>query len=287
MLSSILKSSSYITLEASRTITPGLDPKYIKLLQDQKAVLASREKAEVLDEKPAAELLEAKEWSRKIILDAEETAEQLVLQAKEHCDELKQQAKTEIEQWWAEQRSMDQQIIDQSASEGYDRGYESGVTEATSQIKHEYLERITQAEQILDGALRTKEQVIQEAEPFLMELSVAIAEKIVDQQLSLSQEWIIGLIQKNLARRREQGFITICVAPAHYELIKNAREELLMALDSQAELKIVPDARIEDPGCIIRTSFGSVDITVGTQLQEIKAALLQVAYERDLSHGNS
>lgn len=274
-LSSIIKSTSYITLEEARMIAS----KKISHSANQSELEPSPNISEETS-RISEEINEAQRLSEQILRDAESTAEDLLQQAQERCTDLETQARADIEQWWSEQRANDQQWMDQSKKEGYEQGYQSGFAEAQELLEKQYEDMLKESKQILERAQQMKEQLIQEAEPFLLELSLAIAEKIIDQQVTLSQDWILGSIKKKLARRREQGLITLCVSPAHFENILNAREELMIALDSQAELQIVPDTRITDHGCVLRTSFGSVDATVGTQLQEIKAALMQIAQEQ-------
>ncbi len=131
-----------------------------------------------------------------------------------------------------------------------------------------------------------REQIIQEAEPFLVELSCAIAEKIIGQQLTLAPEMAIELIRKSLSRRREQGVITLCVAPGQLAFVQAAREELHFAIDSQAELQILPDSTVKDNGCVIRSAYGSIDARIDTQLAEIKRELMHLAHHSGEERGH-
>ena len=105
-------------------------------------------------------------------------------------------------------------------------------------MRQEYSEMLAEARSILEQSYKLKQQIIQESEPFLIELSTSIAEKIIVRQLSLEPSWVIELIQKVLARRREKGIITLCVAPSQFAYIQDAREELITSIDSQANLKL-------------------------------------------------
>jgi flagellar assembly protein FliH len=154
------------------------------------------------------------------------------------------------------------------------------LEQAEIRILEQYSDMIEQARNVVSDAHGMKEQLIQEAEPFLLDLSCAIAAKIIGRQLTVTPEWSLQLIQGLLQRRRERGLITLCVAPVMFEYVQNNRDELLLALDSQAELQILPDSTVNDHGCVIRSSFGSIDGRIDSQLQEIKAALRQVAAQQ-------
>ncbi len=89
------------------------------------------------------------------------------------------------------------------------------------------------------------------------------------------------MIRKVLARRREKGMIALCVSPSQFSYIQDARDELLLHIDSQAELQIIPDGSVQDHGCVIRSSFGSIDARIDTQLNEIKQALQDLAIRNE------
>jgi flagellar assembly protein FliH len=227
----------------------------------------------VLDAAESAALAERNQ----ILSDAQETAERILAQAREEADRLLADARSAIETWWAERRSEDAEAEAEAAERGYRDGLEQGRAEAEQRLQAEYAARLEEARSVLELAHRHKETIIQEAEPFLVELSTAIAGKVIRRQLTLEPEWVLEMIRSVLSRRREQGLISLCVSPAQYSFVSDAKEDLQQALDPQAELMIVPDPSVADHGCVIRTSFGSLDARVDTQLAEIKQALLTLA----------
>ncbi|MFC4103568.1 FliH/SctL family protein [Paenibacillus xanthanilyticus] len=214
-----------------------------------------------------------------IIQDAENFAKQRMEETTAEIQAMMDEANAAIEQWWQERRELDLQHFEQMRSEGYQTGYNEGRAEAEQEIRQQWEASLAEAKTILEGAYRMKEEIIQEAEPFLVELSTSIAEKIIGKQLAMSPEWTIEQVTKALARRREQGVITLCVSPTQLNFIQAAREELHLAIDSQAELQIVPDVTVKDGGCVIRSAFGSIDARIDTQLSEIKRELMQLALQ--------
>jgi flagellar assembly protein FliH len=213
----------------------------------------------------------------RIIQDAEEIAQQQIDQAMKETDAINEKAQLEIEEWWQTRRNDDENYLTAARNTGYESGYQQGIVEAEEFIKASYAEMIQEARSVLDQAYRLKEQIIQEAEPFLIELSTAIAEKIIQRQLNIAPEWVIEYTQNILARRREKGLISICVAPKQFSFMQDAKDEFMLHIDSQAELQILPDATVSDHGCVIRSPFLSVDATIDTQLKEIKSALELIA----------
>lgn len=225
-----------------------------------------------------AEYIAAKE---QLMRDAEAFAEEHIRQAAEEAERLREQAHAEIEDWWQMRRLDDEHHLEQTKEQGFQQGYDEGLVQAEAAVQEQYNEMLAQAKSILEQSFQSKELIIQEAEPFLLELSCAIAEKIIHKQLLLEPEWIIQQVKQVLSRRRDQGVITLCVAPSQFAFIQNAREELVLAIDSQAELQILPDASVKDEGCVIRSSFGSIDARIDTQLTEIKKELYQLAIRNE------
>jgi flagellar assembly protein FliH len=238
---------------------------------------SQKPEAEDASSEVSEELLEVKALKEQMLQDAEMYAEQLVRTAMEEAAEMKETAEAEIREWWEHRRSEDQKVIEEARQQGFEEGYREGAQQAEIQVKEKFRDMLDQARGILEQSYQLKEQIIQESEPFLIELSCAIAEKIVARQLTVEPRWVIDLIQSLLARRREKGIITLCVSPGQFSYIQDAREELVLHIDPQAELQIIPDASVTDHGCVVRSSFGSIDARIDTQLHEIKHALRQLA----------
>ncbi|BBH20875.1 hypothetical protein Back11_22200 [Paenibacillus baekrokdamisoli] len=221
-----------------------------------------------------------------ILSDAEYFATQRIQETGQQIETMFDEAKLQVESWWQERREQDEHQLEQIREDGFKLGFEEGKARAELEVHAEWEAMLTEAKAILDSAYETKEQIILEAEPFLVELSAAIAEKIINKQLSVAPEWSLDIIRKSLERRREQGVITLCVSPKQLTFVQAAREELSLAIDSQAELQIVPDVTVKEFGCVIRSTFGSIDARIDTQLAEIKRELIGLALHAD-ERGNA
>jgi flagellar assembly protein FliH len=271
LLSNVIKYTQYVALD---------DSKIVEITNKPLFHVNSLDTSE-LSEEQMEELSEFYQIKDQILNDAETFAEEQVRVAMEEASFIREQAKDEIEQWWNDQRQNDDELRNQVKEEGFQQGYQDGLKQAEEELQHQYGEMLQEASQILEQAYLLKQQIIQEAEPFLIEMSCAISEKIIARQLTVESSWVVEMIQTVLARRKEKGIITLCIAPSHFSYIQDAREELLLHIDSQAELQIIPDPSVHDHGCVIRSSFGSIDARIDTQLNEIKNALQQLAVRNE------
>ncbi|WP_159884402.1 FliH/SctL family protein [Paenibacillus puerhi] len=266
-MSNVIKYFQYVPVEDTKIVEHPAPPVPQHVETEQEGLTAEQQ----------LEMDELQQVKEQIIQDAQAFAEEQVRASLEEASALKEHAQLEIDGWWQERRQLDQAAFAEAKEQGLRQGYEEGRVQAEAELRERYDQMLEEASQILQQAYVLKQDIIQEAEPFLIEMSCSIAEKIVARQLTLEPEWVKDLIRKVLSRRREQGLIALCVAPSQFSYIQDAREELLLHIDSQAELQIIPDGSVQDLGCVIRSSFGSIDARIDTQLNEIKQALQQLA----------
>lgn len=273
LLSNVIKPYAYFSLDDKKVLESFSPLKFSSNPSGQQ----DNEANVSLSPEQQTEMQEANSLKDQILRDAETFADQQIQAAMQECAAIRERTEQEVSQWWAERRSQDEEWVRQAQENGFAQGYEEGMKQAEAMVRAEYTEMLNEARVILEQSYSLKSQIVQESEPFLIELSASIAEKIIGRQLTLEPEWVIDLIQKVLSRRKEKGSITLCVAPQHFAYIQDAREELLTSIDSQAELAIIPDSTVQDHGCVVRSSFGSIDARIDTQLKEVKSALRQIA----------
>ena len=273
-MSNVIKVAHYVTLHERKLIGDPLRRPFSPAGPDEEEDAAKRET------KKDEQLAEAIAIKEQIIRDAEAYAASLIGETERQVNLMKAEAKAEIESWWQERRAEDEIRSEEARKTGFEEGYRQGFLKAEADVKEQYARMLAEAGAIIEQAVAVKQRTILEAEPFLIDLSCAIAEKVIGRQLSLEPQWVIDLIRDVLRRRRERGVITLCVAPEQVAFIQEARDELMLVIDSQAELQIIPDPTVRDHGCVIRSSYGSIDARIDTQLNEIKNSLRQIAAQQ-------
>lgn len=274
-LSNLIKVSQYVPVEVLKQLNLGKN--YAPEIEPEEI----EETPEIVEEQDSEADIAAEEARKQMLHDAKEFAERQVREAAEEAERLLAEAKEQIEQWWAQRRQEDEDLVEAIKAEGFSQGYDEGKAHAEQSLQEQINVMMDEASSVLKLAYSEKEAIIQEAEPFVVELSCAIAEKVIDKELSLDQEHMLSLIKQSLARKREQGVITLCVNPTHFAFVQAAREELGLVVDSQAELQILPDPTVQDRGCVVRSSFGSVDARIDTQLTEIKNELQRISVQTE------
>ncbi|MDT3424514.1 flagellar assembly protein FliH [Paenibacillus forsythiae] len=273
-MSRLIKHSQYVPVEALKRLE--LARQHAGLAEEE---IQSEEIGEPRNDDPA--LKAAEQTCKQMLQDAKAFAEEQVRGASLEAEQIIERAHSEAEEWWRSRREQDEHLTEAVKAEAYSQGYNEGLLQAEKEMKVKLANVMEEAQAVLLEAYKARDVIIQEAEPFLVELSCDIAEKIVEKQLTVEPAFTIDLIKRNLARKREQGIISLCVNPKQFTFVNAAREELTLAIDSQAELQILPDSTVTDHGCVIRSSLGSVDARIDTQLEEIKKELIRVALDNE------
>ncbi len=210
---------------------------------------------------------------------ANEEAKVIIEQAHQKAHELEAEAEQKIEQWWQENQQELEVVKIDATHQGYEEGYLKGKLEAEAEVRQAYEEKFAKAQQIIDQAYVQKEEIIAEAEPFLLELSTTIATQIVRQELTSYPEKFVELIQQHILRFKEKEYITICVHPDDFDYIQSQRAHLVSVVNGDTEIKIIPDHSVTAKGVVVRTAYGSIDARIDTQIEEIKKAILEVGRE--------
>lgn len=204
------------------------------------------------------------------------------LQKEELLLELEQQkerAQQELNEWRTREEESFCLQLEEEKRRGYEEGYQLGIEDGNQLAKEQNQIQLQKAADILEQAYQEKAAIIQEADPFVIELTMEIAKKVIQQELKTHPDALLHIIKQTLSSVYETDSISIGVAPEDFSFVQKQREQLLAMNNGQVEIKVFPDYSIEQGGCIIRTSSGSVDARIDVQLSEIKKVLL--AYQQE------
>ncbi len=135
---------------------------------------------------------------------------------------------------------IEKEAFERGYSEGEKAGFEVGTEKASKLI--EALEKVL-AE--LDG-IRTR--ILAELEPQVFELSVAIAKRIIRNELSQNTDNILNLIKEAMRKLERSGTITIRIHPAFKELIEKHKPSLV---EIHEDIKFDIDPSIEPSSPVV------------------------------------
>ena len=153
-------------------------------------------------------------------------------------------------------------------SEGTVAGLEAGRAEAAEHIA----DGIATLADLIESARAQRREIVDGAEPELLKLAMAIAERIVHREIEIDPEIVTSMVRVGLARLSGREKVTIRVNPGDVATMREHRETLLSNSDVES-LRVVEDQRVDRGGVVIETESGTIDAKIGTQLREARRVL--------------
>ncbi|MDQ0337264.1 flagellar assembly protein FliH [Caldalkalibacillus uzonensis] len=187
---------------------------------------------------------------------------------------LQEETQREIQKWWEQQEKELEQVRENAYRDGYEQGFRQGKQDAEEQFK----DKIEQVENIIKEAYIQRDKLLKSAEPDLLKLSVAIARKVIGEEIKQSPEVVKSLIQHSLQHVLERDELRLHVPAEQYTTFLAYIDE--WAAEVEGELKLIPDSTLTAQQCMLHTPHGSYDLSIDRQLEEIKKQLLVCCEER-------
>jgi len=196
--------------------------------------------------------------------------EELVAQAQIKADDIILKAKEEA-QILVETAAQESQVIrDDAYREGYAEGEKQGLEKVESEIKPLYRQVLSLIEEIN----RDKENLYKKREKDVVELVLAITEKVLGTVVEAKPEIICHIVKNSLEQVRDAEKIIVKVNPIHIPYL-SGYEELFKDIYTE-KLQIVDDPAIEQGDCQIVTENGFLDSIIEEQIVLLRQALLEV-----------
>lgn len=232
-------------------------------------------------------LFDSKSKASDIRSTAEQEAETIIEQARRKAERLLQEAEQEVylklEEVAQKESSMDH-FIEQTRKEASEKGYQDGYEQALQQCEKEYRTLLEEASTILSSAQAQQHKKIMEAEPQLIDLSIAVAGKIIGESLTCDDNWKT-FVTEALNQVRQEEDIKLFVPPKHYQASVDLADQLSKVFNT--DIIVYPDDTKAENGCVIETKYGQIDASIDSQLQEMKEKLLELVGEDHEHHSGS
>ena len=224
--------------------------------QDDETRKKQEREREIEQELRAAELLRDQ-----IISEAKKEAGMLTIHARVEADKMIREAVSKAE----EER---ERIQKEAHDAGYEEGIESGRAEG-EKLKAE-------GSSVLEEAKKTRQDMIENLEPELVDFTVSVAEKLVHQKAAFNPALVLNLIRAGLAESISAASadeISLMVSEEDYPTVNDSREELLKMVGGGVRLEIIRDPSLNKSDCIIKTPFGYIDTSLGQSFEQLRENL--------------
>lgn len=152
-------------------------------------------------------------------------------------------------------------------AKGYAQGERAGSDAAAVRAEAALRRLASTIEEV--QALRA--EIVQKTERQVVELSLAIARRVINREISLDHDLLVAMARVALDRIADTQSATIRLHPDDYSAMM-ARQ----APDRTPAraVRIVADPTVARGGCLVQSEFGLIDVSTAAQLHELSVALL-------------
>jgi flagellar assembly protein FliH len=213
------------------------------------------------------ELVNETEASQLVLSDAEDQASRIVEQANSELEK----TMAEINQRRAAFEEERMQLIEEAKQAGYQDGFQKGEVDAISQ----YQSILDQANDIVSLAKQDYEEKIESSAEKIVELAFELAKRVW-YSAEDTKDQFLALVKQVISEVKEYDDISIYVDPEHYDHVMEYKDELIRILQKDTHLAIYSDEKAPKGTCYVETSFGKVEASVDTQMNQLKEKLLEV-----------
>lgn len=197
----------------------------------------------------------------------EETEENVSLWVEEILDAAKKRA----EEMKEEAR---QEGYDQGVKEGYEAGAEKAIKEHKQQSDEEIAKLQERIARFVKEVESEKERLLEEYLDDLKNIALSIGEKIVQTSLKSSEEVIERMILVATEKLKKSAWAKIYIGRGQELMEVHGDADFLRSLSKLADnVKIIMMEQEEVGTCIVELPDEIIDISVGTQLENIKEIL--------------
>ncbi|MFR1832476.1 MAG: FliH/SctL family protein [Lachnospiraceae bacterium] len=212
----------------------------------------------------------------KMLEDARNMSQELVLEAKKKAGELIEKAEEQADS-----------LREEASKEGYESGYEEGLSKGRLQAAEELhrendarrREFEGQIQEALASVEKAKKRCIKEYLDELRDCSIAVAEKVIHISLKASGDVIRRMILAETEKLKKTSWVKIYISKLDYEMMAEADANVVEELSRLSDnIKFIVMEKEGDGSCIIETPEEIIDISVDTQMENIKEIAQNVQF---------
>ncbi|TCS89654.1 flagellar assembly protein FliH [Keratinibaculum paraultunense] len=218
-------------------------------------------------------LEEARKRYDDIIEDAVKKSEEIINSAYEKSEEVLDDTHKRAQDILKENKIKG---YDEGYKNGYKKGYDEGYNQGYKEGKEDSKILISQALDIKKDYVNKRNSLLKDTEKDLIQLVISIYEKILYKKVDEDEEIIVSLILKGIDNLEISEKLTIITSQEDYEIVEKYKDVILAKASLVDEIDIRVNSDMVKGDCILETSKGNIDVSLQTQLKEIKELLLTI-----------
>jgi flagellar assembly protein FliH len=164
-------------------------------------------------------------------------------------------------------------IFKENKTSGYNEGFKIGKTEALQSLAKE-VKNMTQAATNIG---QFKNILYEDVKKETIELSLKIAEKVVNSAVLSDNDFLKNIISSVLSKAADSTNIIIYLNPSDYNSFsKNSETAETLSENRRTVILFKSDPSLLPGNTYIKTDFGEIDAKIETQLKQIEKAFNKI-----------
>lgn len=232
-------------------------------------------------EAPEDQLLQILSEKEQITAQARIQAQSVLQEAESRAARIIAEAEAKATQTMQEVENSRQQIVADLEQQGYAQGYQEG----RGQADQEGAEILSEAIETLNRVRMAYPKAVKENEDKLLKLAIEIAERIIDEEISLRPEICQSMLETAVRKVSDLEHVVIKASEEDLPIILEKEDFFRDLLKNVKNLDFVASKKVGRGGVLIETTAGIVDAQISTQLSVLKEAFdrLRAEYAEDSS----
>ncbi len=167
---------------------------------------------------------------------------------------------SDIEKIKEEELKLRQEEVEKAKIEYYEKGKNEAILEAKKEkelLENKFYSEIQTTLEDLKNQVKNHNETLEKE---ALNLSIAIAKKVLDQEIKMNPQYIVSIISKTLKNMEGTKIHEIKVSPESYDFLINLNLKEIFNIGEES-WNLVKDDSIKK-GCVLETSAGEVNFNL-------------------------
>ncbi len=159
-------------------------------------------------------------------------------------------------------------IEEKAYAKGFARGERAGIESGNEKIES----LVNSIKQTLAELKKIRQNIYIETEQEIVKLAMAIARKIVCNEISLNKDTVVNVVKGAVEKVEGNEKVKVKLSCKDFEFLKNEKPGIIDKITNIENAGFIMDESVCDGGCIIETESGDIDSRIEKQFQAIEEA---------------
>ncbi|RKY72254.1 MAG: hypothetical protein DRQ24_05420 [Candidatus Latescibacterota bacterium] len=159
--------------------------------------------------------------------------------------------------------------------QAYAKGFEEGKTLGIKLSEEKVAEAIGNFSSIIQSIELQQKKLFRQTEKLVIQLALAVAEKIIDSEVTVNKEIILNVVRKAIEHLVDKTNLLIKVNPEDLKLVREHRQDWLVLAGGSGNLIVNADPSLRRGDCVIETDSGQVNARIEKQLDVLKQTIVE------------